>query len=229
MEKLEQVNKTINEKIAEGREYRMMRSFEIRAEDEAQEPDFIVRGYASTFNEPYELGKGDGYTVREQVDPHAFDDCDMSDVIMQYDHQGRVFARTSNKTLDLEVDDTGLLMDRAYLGGTDIGRQLYQEIRGGYTTKMSFGFRVQEDKREITENAETGEVDVLRTIIKVSKLYDVSAVSLPANPGTSIESARALCDGLIAEAREEIRKAHEEREAEEQRKKRLRLQLELED
>ena len=229
MEKLEQVNKTINEKIAEGREYRMMRSFEIRAEDEAQEPDFIVRGYASTFNEPYELGSGDGYTVREQVDPHAFDDCDMSDVIMQYDHMGRVFARTSNKTLDLEVDDTGLLMDRAYLGGTDIGRQLYQEIRGGYTTKMSFGFRVQEDKREITENMETGEVDVLRTITKVSKLYDVSAVSLPANPGTSIESARALCDGLIAEAREEIRKAHEEREAEEQRKKRLRLQLELED
>lgn len=229
MEKLEQVNKTINEKIAEGREYRMMRSFEIRAEDEAQEPDFIVRGYASTFNEPYELGSGDGYTVREQVDPHAFDDCDMSDVIMQYDHQGRVFARTSNKTLDLEVDDTGLLMDRAYLGGTDIGRQLYQEIKGGYTTKMSFGFRVQEDKREVTENAETGEVDVLRTITKVSKLYDVSAVSLPRNPGTSIESARALCDGLIAEAREEIRKAHEEREAEEQRKKRLRLQLELED
>lgn len=229
MEKLEQVNKTINEKIAEGREYRMMRSFEIRAEDEAQEPDFIVRGYASTFNEPYELGKGDGYTVREQVDPHAFDDCDMSDVIMQYDHQGRVFARTSNKTLDLAIDDTGLLMDRAYLGGTDIGRQLYQEIKGGYTTKMSFGFRVQEDKREVTENMETGEVDVLRTITKVSKLYDVSAVSLPANPGTSIESARALCDGLIAEAREEIRKAHEEREAEEQRKKRLRLQLELED
>lgn len=229
MEKLEQVNKTINEKIAEGREYRMMRSFEIRAEDEAQEPDFIVRGYASTFNEPYELGRGEGYTVREQVDPHAFDDCDMSDVIMQYDHQGRVFARTSNNTLDLTTDDTGLLMDRAYLGGTDIGRQLYQEIRGGYTTKMSFGFRVQEDKREVTENMETGEVDVLRTITKVSKLYDVSAVSLPANPGTSIESARALCDGLIAEAREEIRKAHEEREAEEQRKKRLRLQLELED
>lgn len=229
MEKLEQVNKTINEKIAEGREYRMMRSFEIRAEDEAQEPDFIVRGYASTFNEPYVLGSGDGYTVREQVDPHAFDDCDMSDVIMQYDHQGRVFARTSNKTLDLAIDDIGLLMDRGYLGGTDIGRQLYQEIRGGYTTKMSFGFRVQEDKREVTENMETGEVDVLRTITKVSKLYDVSAVSLPANPGTSIESARALCDGLIAEAREEIRKAHEEREAEEQRKKRLRLQLELED
>lgn len=230
METVEKLNKTLDEKIAEGREYRMMRSFEIRAEDGGDaDLDFIVRGYASTFNEPYELGKGEGYTVREQVDPAAFDDCDMSDVIMQYDHQGRVFARTSNNTLDLKIDDNGLLLDRAYLGGTDIGRQLYQEIRGGYTTKMSFGFRVQEDKREITEDLETGEVDVLRTITKVSKLYDVSAVSLPANPGTSIESARALCDGLIAEAREEIRKAHEEREAEEQRKKRLRLQLELED
>lgn len=228
MEKLEQVNKTINEKIAEGREYRMMRSFEIRAEDEAQEPDYIVRGYASTFNEPYELWSYEGYTVREQVDPHAFDDCDMSDVIMQYDHQGRVFARTSNKTLDLAVDDTGLLMDRGYLGGTEIGRQLYGEIRGGYTTKMSFGFRVAEDKREVTENRETGEVDVLRTITKISRLYDVSAVSLPANPGTSIESARSLCDGLIAEAKEEIRKAHEA-EAREKRKQDLLKRLEREE
>lgn len=230
METVEKLNKTLDEKIAEGREYRLLHSFEIRkAEDEAQEPDYIVRGYASTFMEPYELYREDGYTVREQIDPHAFDDCDMSDVIMQYDHQGRVFARTSNDTLDLEIDDTGLRMERAYLGGTDIGRQLYQEIRGGYTTKMSFGFRVQEDTREITEDYETGEVDVLRTITQVSKLYDVSAVSLPANPGTSIESARAFCEGVIAEAREEIRKAQEEREALERKKKQLRLQLALED
>ena len=83
METVEKLNKTLDEKIAEGREYRLLHSFEIRtAEDEAQEPDYIVRGYASTFMEPYELYRADGYTVREQIDPHAFDACDMGDGLM---------------------------------------------------------------------------------------------------------------------------------------------------
>jgi len=121
----------------------------------------------------------------------------MSDVIMQYDHQGRVFARNSNGTLEINTDDHGLFMS-ADLSGTEIGRQLFEEIKGGYTNKMSFGFTVDEDKREVTENRENGTVDVLRTITKIRKLYDVSAVSLPANDGTEI-SARSYCDGVIAE------------------------------
>lgn len=187
------------EKINSGREYRYTQAIEARAKgDGSTDESYEVTGYACTFNEPYELWSYDGYTVREQIDPHAFDECDMSDVIMQYNHEGRVFARTSNKTLELGIDGHGLKMERAYLGGTEIGRQLNEEIKGGYTTKMSFGFTVDEDKREITEDRETGRVDVLRTITKIRKLYDVSAVSLPANDGTEI-SARSFCDGVIAE------------------------------
>lgn len=200
------MNKTLEDKMKAGREYRNLAEF--RAEDNE---DYVVTGYASTFNEPYLLWRDGVYTVREQVDPHAFDETDMDDVIMQYDHVGRVFARKSNGTLELSVDDHGLKIDRAYLGGTEIGRQLFEEIRGGYTSKMSFGFIVEDETRDVQENAETGEVEVLRTITRVSKLFDVSAVSLPANDGTTI-SARNLSDGLIAEVKEEIRAAHERAE-----------------
>jgi len=202
----------ILQKIDSGREYRRM---EIRAKevDDQTKEECKVDGYASTFNEPYELWTFDGYTVREQIDPHAFDECDMSDVIMQYDHQGRVFARNSNGTLQIKTDEHGLYME-ADLSGTEIGRQLFEEIKGGYTTKMSFGFTVDEDKREITENVADGTVDVLRTITKIRKLYDVSAVSLPANDGTEI-SARSYSDGVIAklEAERLQRKAKEEARA----------------
>lgn len=202
----------ILQKIDSGREYRRM---EIRAKevDDQTKEECKVDGYASTFNEPYELYTFDGYTVREQIDPHAFDECDMSDVIMQYDHQGRVFARNSNGTLQIKTDEHGLYME-ADLSGTEIGRQLFEEIKGGYTTKMSFGFTVDEDKREITENVADGTVDVLRTITKIRKLYDVSAVSLSANDGTEI-SARSYSDGVIAELEAERlqRKAKEEARA----------------
>ena len=195
----------ILQKIDAGREYRRM---EVRAkavEEESPEPSYKVEGYACTFNEPYELLSFDGYTLREQIDPHAFDECDMSDVIMQFDHQGRVFARQSNGTLELKADDHGLFIV-ADLGGTEAGKQLYDEIRGGYITKMSFGFTVDEDKREITENKEDGTVDILRTITKNRKLYDVSAVSLPANDGTEI-SARNWADGVISQFKAERLKA----------------------
>ena len=192
--------KTMQKKIDEGRQYRDIR--EIRA---LNDDEYIVEGYATTFNQPYELWKGDGYTIMEQVDAHAFDSCDMGDVIMQYDHEGRVFARTSNGTLTVTPDEHGLRI-RANLGGTAIGRQLYEEIKGGYTDKMSFGFTVSSDVR--TETNEGNETVVLRTITGIGKLYDVSAVSLPANNATEI-SARSYSDGVIAELTEERRKSAE--------------------
>jgi HK97 family phage prohead protease len=208
-----ETNKTIMDKLFEGRQYRDINvsAFERRAEGDGEK---IVSGYATTFNQPYELWSYDGYTVLEQIDPAAFDDCDTTDVIMQYNHEGRVFARTGNGTLELDPDDKGLHI-RANLGGTEIGRQLFEEIEGGYTTKMSFGFKVAEDKREVTENHEDGSVTVLRTITKIKKLYDVSAVSLPANDATSI-SARDYGEGVIAEIREEILK---------RKKQKLRIRL----
>jgi hypothetical protein len=118
-----------------------------------------------------------------------------------------VFARVKNGTLELESDEHGLKI-RANLGGTEIGRQLFEEIQGGYTNKMSFGFTVADQKRTRSKDAE-GNTVVLRTITKIGKLFDVSAVSLPANDATEI-SARSIGDGLIAEARKEIQ-AEEER------------------
>jgi hypothetical protein len=206
-------NKTIEEKIAEGRQYRSidLTEFEHRSEEDGQ----IVEGYATTFNQPYVLWRDDDFTFREQVDPAAFEEADMSDVIMQYDHAGRVFARISNGTLEVTPDEHGLRI-RANLGGTEIGRQLYEEIDGGYTNKMSFGFTVEEDRLDREDK------EVLRTITKIGKLYDVSAVSLPANDATTI-SARSYCEGVIAEIREELAKREEEERARQEKIKRLKL------
>ena len=220
--------KTILAKLDEGRQYRDIdvSSFERRAEEDGEK---TVTGYATTFNQPYELYRdaygGNVYIVKEQVDPAAFENTDMSDVIMQYNHEGRVFARVTNGTLELDPDEHGLHI-RANLGGTEIGRQLFEEIEGGYTTKMSFGFRVGKDKREQTEerDEETGAVTVtvLRTILEFSKLYDVSAVSLPANDATSI-SARNYGEGVIAEIKQELLA----REARERQKRKIRLLMEV--
>ena len=183
----------ILQKIKDGREYRRMELKPVEATyDEAE--NFNVRGYATTFNEKYTLWDQGDVRLDEQVDPHAFDNTDMADVIFQYDHEGRVYARTSNDTLKLTSDGHGLQVN-AYLGGTEIGRALYGEIKGGYTNKMSFGFRVGAD--DIEEREEDGKVIYTRTIKSIAKLYDVSAVSLPANDGTEI-SARSLRDGEIA-------------------------------
>ena len=220
--------KTIMQKLDEGRQYRDVRHIGIETRAEG-DPEKIVTGYATTFNEPYELYRStwDGYTyiILEQVDPNAFDDTDMSDVIMQYNHEGRVFARTNNGTLELDPDEHGLHI-RANLGGTEIGRQLYEEIEGGYTDKMSFGFRIGKDKREETEERDeengTVKVTVLRTILTISKLYDVSAVSIPANDGTSI-SSRNFAEGVIDEVRKEIA----EREKRNRQKQKLRILTEV--
>lgn len=169
------------------REYRNLIEFRIADQEEKR-----VEGYASTFEEPYTLYEGDDWTYREVIDKDAFTNTDMSDVIMQYNHEGRVFARTKNNTLTIQPNDRGLFIS-ADLGGTEIGRQLYEEIRGGYTDKMSFGFTVDSESEE-REEVE-GRTLYTRRILSVRKLYDVSAVSIPANDATEI-SVRSLTDGV---------------------------------
>ena len=198
------------------REYRDM-TMEIRSaenEEVEQEERKVVTGYASTFNEPYTLYEDDDWKFEEVVDSRAFDNTDMSDVIMQYDHEGRVFARMSNNTLTVVPDEKGLLIE-ADLSGTELGRQLFEEIKGGYTNKMSFGFTVDGEEVRDIKNAD-GKTVTVRTITSVRKLYDVSAVSLPANDATSI-SVRTLTDGEI----ERIRAERLEAEALELRRRKL--------
>lgn len=179
------------EKLSQGREYRSVKDIKPTGDE------YIVRGLATTFNQPYILSEDMNYRFEEIVAAEAFKDCDMSDVIMQYDHKGRVFARTSNKTLRVNVTKEGLEIE-ANLGGTEQGKQLYEEIKGEYTNKMSIGFTVKKDKRERIEDRENNIITFRRTILSFKKLYDVSAVSLPANDMTSI-SSRSYVDGVIAE------------------------------
>lgn len=195
----------ILKKVNSGREYRAMSMTATDNVDPEGNEARTVEGYATTFDEPYYLytikdeDGNDKAIVYEEVDRNAFENADLSDVIMQYDHQGRVFARLSNNTLALEEDDHGLKV-RAYLGGTELGRQLYDEIRGGYTNKMSFGFSISKDHVERHDNGR----DYIRKIDGIKKLYDVSAVSYPQNPFTSIsESTRAAIDGEIDKLEQE--------------------------
>lgn len=201
-------------RIQNGQQYRNM---ELRAiSDKDDKKEYRVSGYSTMFNQPFVLyrDKWDGQEieVREQVDSHAFDEADMSDVIFNLNHEGRVFARLSNNTLKLNIEEKGLHVD-AYLGGTEEGRKIHEEIEGGYLTKMSYRFTVEDDKWE--EFTEGDKRVYLRTITKIRKLYDVSVVSIPADDHTSI-SARSVFDGVIEKLQAERLSAEKKEETERQ-------------
>ena len=202
-------------RLQAGQQYRSM---ELRAVANGSEnPEYRVTGYSTMFNQPFTLYRekigGQEWEVREQVDSKAFAKTDMSDVIFNLNHEGRVFARLSNNTLKLTGEEKGLRVD-AYLGGTEEGRKIHQEIEGGYLTKMSYRFVVEDD--EVKEFSEGDKRVILRTITNIRKLYDVSVVSIPADDHTSI-SARSFSDGLIeklqAERLEAEKKEEEKRQA----------------
>lgn len=180
--------------VKSDREYRSM----TMSAGEGQE--YKVHGYATTFDDPYVLYEDRDVILREIIDHDALLNADMSDVIMQVNHEGRVFARNSNDTLSLVPDAHGLGVD-AYLGGTDLGRGVFQDIAGGYMTKMSWAFTVDRDEWK-SEQAPDGRSLETRTIKAVKKIYDVSVVSIPANDATEI-SARNLADGVIERVRAE--------------------------
>lgn len=213
------VRKTIQDKVLEGRQYRRNDSHpELSAMDGEE---MRVVGHACTFNEPYLLYRTKrGDEIWEQIDPQAFSQCDMSDVIMQFDHSGRVLARTKNGTLNLASDETGLRIE-ADLSKSSMGPGVYEDIRNGILDRMSFGFTVRGDRKE-QEIDELGRVKLTRTITDIGKLYDVSVVSIPANDGTDI-SARSYCDGVIAELEAERLNVQKR----ERRRKALKLKLDL--
>ena len=176
------------------RVYRSMALLDAAPIENPLTPEYRVSGYASTF-ERYKLYEDIEGAVYEEIDPHAFDKADMSDVILQYDHAGKVFARTSNGTLTLGIDGHGLKVD-ADLSLTEASRELWQEISCGLITQMSFCFIVSDCKFDYATNT--------NHIMRIGKVYDVSAVSIPANPGTDIE-ARSQYDGAIKQALAERR------------------------
>ena len=164
--------------IKDGREYRALQDFSLVPRGAGSE-EYRVKGTAVVFNTPTVMFECDGVKYYEVIDRHAFDECDLSDVIFNYNHGGKVVARLRNKTLALSITERGVDME-ADLSGTQAGRELYEEIDGGYIDKMSFSFSVREAKYDSQTHT--------RTITKVKKLYDVSAVDIPAYNETSISS-----------------------------------------
>lgn len=170
-----------------------------------------VEGYAAKYDKYLLWDDGDWGKTYERFDPKCFENTDMSDVIMQFDHAGRVFARITNGTLIVEADDTGLFM-AADLDKTELARGLYEDINAGMITKMSWRFKVGKYYIEREEGSRD------RTIVhtEIPKIYDVSAVSIPANDNTEI-NARDFVHGVMDEI------ARSEAELDDRRRK-LRIQ-----
>lgn len=179
---------------------------------EGREPDYIVEGYASTFDE-YTLFSVDGVDYRERIDPHAFDEADMSDVVFRVDHEGPVYARSSAGTVMINADERGL-HQVADLSRTARSRAIYDEIAAGNYPQMSFAFTVAEDHVERGTHT--------RVIDRIAKVFDVSPVSFPANPNTFL-TARSLIDGAIEQERAERLEA----ERREEQRERIRKLLEV--
>lgn len=182
--------------IVKNREYRNMAALMQPLTDSNRkyfDTDYYVEGYATTFDVPYLLYEYDGVKYYECIAHDALDGADLSDVIMQFDHAGKVFARTSNNTLALIPDAHGLRAC-ADLSKSAGAKELHAEIDAKLVTKMSWAFTIEEESYNNKTHT--------RTITKIKKVYDVSAVSYPANQDTEI-AARSFCDGVIAEEKRE--------------------------
>lgn len=185
--------------IKPDREYRAM-SLLPATENKRLQSDFYVEGFATTFDKPYLLYEYDGIKYMEAIDRHALDTADIADVIMQYDHSGKVFARNKMgggkpATLIAEPQESGFFI-AADLSLTEASKRMYEDITAGLIYQMSWAFTVAEESYDRDTHT--------RRILRVKKVYDVSAVSIPANADTEI-SARSWIDGVIdAEKRESL-------------------------
>ena len=187
--------------ILKDRQYRAL-SFNTQKQDEERnkfDSDCYVEGYATTY-EPYLLFDDGKYKTYEEFLPGCFRNCDMEDVIFQFDHVGKVFARKSNNTLTVEPDEIGLFVC-ADLSKTSASRSMYEDIETGLVTKMSWGFMPDYETLEVVERNNT--VTIRHHNIK--KMFDVSAVSIPANNNTDIQ-ARNFANGAIEKVMKEFQK-----------------------
>lgn len=177
---------------------RQLRSFPfVLREDE--EKGFYAEGYAIVFDRPTVLFEDGGIEYREVIDRHALDETDMEDVIFNYDHTGKIMARTRNDTLWLTVDEKGLFT-RMRLDGTQAGREMWEEIKKGYVDRMSFQFSIDPAYDDYDPEAH------LWTIRKIKRLYDVSAVSFPAYEQTSLDARKRAVQELEDQRRAQAEK-----------------------
>lgn len=162
------------------------RLIEIRAVG-TEENEMTIEGYAITFEEPATHQYGDR-KFTEVIKRGALDKTDMKDVPLRYNHNDSwlIMARTRNKSLQLIVDEKGLLI-RATLIDTQSNRDAYLAIQKGLIDKMSFAFTVPENGDTWTIN----DTESIREVLNIDKLWDVSVVDTPFYDSTSIY-ARSL-------------------------------------
>lgn len=177
---------------------------QFRAED-TEDGKMEIKGYAVVFNQP------ETYSYTEVISDKALDEADMSDVVLRYNHNDSfmVLARTRNKSLNLEVDEKGLMIDATLQDDITDHRNIYNAIKSGLIDKQSFAFVVDEDEYDYDTDT--------RTITKIGKLFDVSVVDQPFYNGTDVSVARDVNEDEFMARREELRKQHEA-ELEAQRK-----------
>lgn len=181
---------------------------QFRAED-TEDGKMEIKGYAAVFNSP------ETYDYTEVIDSKAFDDADMSDVVLRYNHNDSfmVLARTRNKSLNLSVDEKGLMIDATLQDDITEHKNIYNAIKSGLIDKQSFAFTVEEDNYDYDTDT--------RTITKIGKLFDVSVVDQPFYNATDVSVARDMNNNDFLERREALRKEVETQRAEEERIARL--------
>ena len=167
-----------------------------------------IEGYAVVFNSP------ETYDYTEVIDEHALDETDMSDVVLRYNHNDSfmVLARTRNKSLKLNVDEKGLMIDAKLQDDITDHKNIYNAIKSGLIDKQSFAFSVDEDEYDYDTDT--------RTIKKIGKLYDVSVVDQPFYNATDVSVARSENDEFLTK-RKELREEHEKQLEEEKRQEEL--------
>ena len=139
-----------------------------------------IVGYAAKFERWSEPIMG---WFKEQIARDAFSECDVTDVIMCFNHNiDSILARTTSGTLMLSTDDEGLRFEFE-APATTMGNDMLELVRRGDISKCSFKFTVEEDEWRYADKENKLEYDE-RTIRKIGKLYDVSLVVYPAYSDT---------------------------------------------
>lgn len=137
--------------------------------DEQEESKMIIEGYPVIFGKEMLMDNGEQQWM-EQIDRHAFDEADVSDVALKYNHNDNVFilARTRNGSLQLRFDDKGIFI-HAELINTTTNRDVYEMVKAELLKEGSFAFTVvDEDVYRDANNV------IHRNITKIGKLFDVA-------------------------------------------------------
>lgn len=184
----------------------------------------IVSGYAARFNELSEELWG----FREVILPGAFEEAlEAPDIRALFNHDpSQIVARTKNKTLAVWEDGEGLRYEFRPNMKTAAGRDLVELLRRGDVDQSSFAFSMEGG---IEEWDDTGETPI-RKLIKIPRLYDVSPVTYPAYPSTSVgvRSMQEVYEDYKAKREEQEKKEAELRvEVARVKAKMLRMRAEL--